>query len=80
MVKALGRRRDGKLSLILGLSDINLEKLKEGNALLVNLDEIPFPANERSIDDLHITIIYGKDELEIAEALKSLMLTNQGTN
>ncbi len=65
MVKAVTTLNNGRKLIVIGLSDLNLEKLREGQPIKVSLDkqlDMPLAAD--------IAIMYGKTEEDILIALK----------
>lgn len=56
--------RNGRL-VLLGLSELNIQKLKEGKPILVNGGDVGIPGKE-------IVIMYGQTEQDIAKELEQL--------
>jgi len=79
MVRALGIRKDGKISLIFGLSEKDVDRLKVGKSIIASLEDIPFPEGNNN-QQLVITLIYGADEDEIRKGFELLMHTENGNN
>jgi hypothetical protein len=61
MIRARLTMEDGTQIMVLGLSDANLEALREGKNILFNADQFGIPMN--------ICITWGHTELEIAHAI-----------
>lgn len=80
MIRALGVKGDGKLSLVLGLTDRDMGQLKDGQAITINLNDIPFPEDGQNMGNVTITLIYGRDEMEIEDRLRTLMVSSSGNN
>jgi hypothetical protein len=69
MFTACAYREDGGLLLVFGLSDLNIEKLKEGKPM-----HISRKSHGMAIPDkMDIVIFTGKDEAEMRKALDSLI-------
>lgn len=69
MVKAVARTNDGKLILILGVSEGNVERMKAGEPIYFDMDQLGFPKENIK----HVTMFYGKDEGELTRAIKDLI-------
>ena len=63
MIKAVGKSPDGSPMIFLGISALNVEKLKEGKPILVNLADLGLEGK--------IAIIYGETEDEIERDLQT---------
>lgn len=61
MVKAIYKRKDGKPVLLMGLSDVNIEKLREGKPIVFDLEPLGLEGS--------VAIMHGKTEEDIAEEL-----------
>jgi hypothetical protein len=62
MVKMGGTTKDGKPMAILGISEMNVQKLKEGMPILVDLKDV-------NGVECKVSIIYGETEDAIAKDL-----------
>jgi hypothetical protein len=69
MLKAVAHSDTGETLVILGLSDINVEKLKEGLPILVEMEELGFKGK--------LAIIYGETEDALAKQFKDNMEIDQ---
>lgn len=63
MIKATTKDANGKPVLILGLSEMNLQKLKEDMPIAFDTAAIGLP-------EMKIIIMYGKTEADMAEMFK----------
>lgn len=76
MIKFLAKIETGNL-IGIGLSERNMELLKEGKPIKIDLDEMVTPAvgiQHAELQDLkHIFIFYGTTEEQMAEDLKDVI-------
>jgi hypothetical protein len=67
VIKAVGRRRDGGHTVILGLSRENTDRLHRNQPIPVRLREL-----DPSLPDVTVLLIAGETEDDLAEDLRAL--------
>lgn len=72
MIKAVGKTPEGKTLLLIGLSRENCRKL-------LKKQPIVFDAGELDIPGLHVSIVGGNTEADIARELRQFGLINANT-
>lgn len=80
MIRALGVQKNGKLSLVFGLTKLDMKHLEEGQAITTDLAGMPFPEDDQNLSNITITIIHGEDEAEIKDELRALMAPSSSIN
>jgi hypothetical protein len=71
MVKAMARLSDGRVLLVLGISDGNIARLKKGEPIY--FDAAAVKLNPHELLSAAVTLFYGKDEAELGRTLKTLI-------
>lgn len=71
MVKAMARLSDGRVLLVLGISDGNIARLKQGEPIYFDGAAVKLEPHE--ILGAAVTLFYGKDEAELGRTLKTLI-------
>lgn len=64
MIKASGRRADGKPIIVLGLSARNVENLRDNKPILIHLEELGLEGD--------VIVLYGNTEDDIREDLRAI--------
>ena len=70
MFKAKAKAGDGRTLVLLGLTDENLKRLKQGQPIDIDTSVLQVAPGETVG---HICIFYGKDEASIGRELESLI-------
>lgn len=71
MVKAMARLSDGRVLLVLGISDGNIARLKNGEPIYFDGAAVKLEPHE--VLGAAVTLFYGKDEAELGRTLKTLI-------
>lgn len=79
MVKFLATAKGGKLMLGLGITERNIEELKKGNAMKIELDEVALESKLDLSKVDFVYVFYGKDEDTIYEAFRKQGLVSSDT-
>lgn len=69
MLKAVAHSDAGETLVILGLSEMNVQKLKEGHPIAVEMEELGFTGK--------LAIVYGETEDSLAEQFRAHMEIDQ---
>jgi hypothetical protein len=70
VIKATARMRDGRVLLVIGISDGNVERLKEGEPIYFDPAALRIPPGA-TIGA--ITLFYGRDEAELTRMIRTLI-------
>jgi hypothetical protein len=70
MVKAMARLADGRVLLVLGISDGNIARLKNGEPIYFDSSTMRI---EPGLTIGAITVFYGRDEDELARTIRTLI-------
>ncbi len=70
MVKAKAVLKDGRIALVLGLSDANIRRLKAGDPIYFDIGTVKMAPEDRLGA---VTVFYGADEGELTRTLRSLI-------
>lgn len=62
VIKLRVQRRDGTPLIVLGISELNMQRLRRGSALV-------FPLRELGLGEGDVSIVWGQDEMTIAKEL-----------
>jgi len=71
MVKAMARLSDGRVLLVLDISDGNIARLKNGEPIYFDGAAVKLEPHE--VLGAAVTLFYGKDEAELGRTLKTLI-------
>lgn len=66
MIKAVANGANGRKIVLLGITDKNIEKMREGKPIQIHGEEM-------TLDKIDIWIITGKDEAHLQEMLSPLI-------
>lgn len=70
MIKARAQTQDGRHLIVLGLSEGNLERLRAGQPIYIDLRQMNF---QKGDEIGHIAIHYGKTEADLVKAMRPLI-------
>lgn len=70
MVKATAKMRDGRTAIVMGISDANVQLLKDGQPIYFDPAALKIAPGT---DIGGITLFYGKDEGELARTIRTLI-------
>jgi len=70
MIRALLTQKDGKPLVLLGLEPVNLNRLREGQPIKVNLRQLDPDGPPTDLPDIDVAVFFaGGDELRMLEDL-----------
>jgi hypothetical protein len=70
MIKAAARAADGRHVLLIGLSEENVTRLRAGQPIAFDLDQLQVP---KGAEVGHVALFYGATEADCLEALRPLL-------
>jgi hypothetical protein len=70
MLKAMARLENGRFLIVLGITDGNVQRMKEGQPIYFDPVSIEIPPGS---EIQAITLFYGKDEAELARTVRTLI-------
>lgn len=70
MFKALAKLEDGRFLIVLGISEANVARLKQGQPISFDPMAIKVP---RGAEIASITLFYGKDEADLHRQVRTLI-------
>jgi hypothetical protein len=70
MIKATGRMPDGRVLMVLGLSEANIQRLKAGEPIYFDMAALKFAPTDRLGA---VTVFYGEDEAAMTRTIHGLI-------
>jgi hypothetical protein len=70
MIKATARLKDGRVLLVLGLSEGNVQHMKAGRPIYFDIDALKLGPDDRLGV---VTVFYGPDEATLTASIKSMI-------
>ena len=70
MIKVKTTMKDGRLLIVLGLSDINVQRIKSGEPIYFDMDQLKITDEDRLGG---VVVMYGRDEASMTRDLQALI-------